>query len=206
VIQIEEHPVSFNGQMVREIIADRKTQSRRIVRGNPAQVIPCPYTATGWSTAYADDHEGIGGACHCKQIRCPFGWPGDRLRISEEVTVKPVEGETDRFSVLFHADRSYVERHGDPALMVRIRNYKTGHLRGVHLPPAFARDLRLTVVRVRVERLQDISEEDAKAEGVERGPLDPWDRTAFIRLWESINGPDSWDANPWCWVAEFRRE
>jgi hypothetical protein len=63
----------------------------------------------------------------------------------------------------------------------------------------------LEVVSVRVERLQNISEDDALAEGitlVERG-TSPVDQ--FNKLWESINGPGSWEANPWVWVVEFKR-
>jgi hypothetical protein len=71
--------------------------------------------------------------------------------------------------------------------------------------------ITLEVTGVRVERLQDISEADARSEGVAMPdgaptPPDGWSyRQEFEHLWESINGPDSWAANPWVWVIEFKR-
>ncbi len=78
--------------------------------------------------------------------------------------------------------------------------------------PRWASRINLEIVNIRVERLQDISEKDAKKEGVQpffgRG-TDPNDRhpyyDCFHELWNSINGPGSWDLNPWVWVIEFRR-
>jgi hypothetical protein len=94
----------------------------------------------------------------------------------------------------------------------------------IYMPRAASRIL-LDVVSVRVERLQDISEADAEAEGVEQigytgesaGPnrysilIDgvhinaPTAAGVYARLWESINGPGSWEANPWVWVVEFKQ-
>lgn len=92
--------------------------------------------------------------------------------------------------------------------------------------PRWASRITLEVTSVRVERLQDISEADAMAEGITYGPTFDeegrsggyhWDRSrededvyptavqAYRQLWMGINGPDSWDANPWVWVLEFRR-
>ena len=69
----------------------------------------------------------------------------------------------------------------------------------------------LEITDVRVERLQDISEADAMAEGVHYSLLekiqagqDRWARHAYKKLWESIHGPGSWDLNPWVWVVEFK--
>jgi hypothetical protein len=91
--------------------------------------------------------------------------------------------------------------------------------------PRWASRITLEIAAVRVERLQSISEADARAEGVKLSqravspskaqsfwwdylrsePSCPWARESFGTLWESINGPGSWDANPWVWVVEFRR-
>ena len=85
--------------------------------------------------------------------------------------------------------------------------------------PRWASRITLDITAVRVERLQDVSEEDARAEGAARrispggdlaGAFDHVDtpigyRNHFADLWRSINGNDSWDANPWVWVVEFKR-
>lgn len=77
--------------------------------------------------------------------------------------------------------------------------------------PRWASRITLEITEVRVQRLQEISEEDARAEGVQMPdgtptPPDWWSyRQEFSHLWESINGPGSWDANPWLWCISFRR-
>lgn len=77
----------------------------------------------------------------------------------------------------------------------------------IHMPKAACR-IWLEVTDVRVERLQDITEEDAKAEGAEKAydvyPEMARYKLGFCRLWQSINGPESWDANPWVWVISFK--
>jgi hypothetical protein len=83
----------------------------------------------------------------------------------------------------------------------------------IHMP-RWACRLVLPLVSVRVERVQDITEEDAKAEGLRRTESGWTDgangydatsaRMAFRELWESIYGEASWDANPWVWVAEWK--
>ena len=81
--------------------------------------------------------------------------------------------------------------------------------------PRWASRIMLEITDIRVELLQDISEEDAKAEGVSPAPGGWWSgvegqsaptpRGAYALLWEHINGQNSWDANPWVWVISFRR-
>ena len=82
----------------------------------------------------------------------------------------------------------------------------------IHMP-RWASRITLEITAVRVERLQDISEADAKAEGTvpsdgyagpERDRQKGW-RKSYAQLWDQINGPDSWEANPWVWAIEFKR-
>jgi hypothetical protein len=205
--RVKERPILFSGAMVRAILDGRKTQTRRIVKFVQFDRSDTPgYDWHFRGTAKGTKRSSLWQDMRHEQIlsMCPYGKPGDRLRISEEVTVKPLC--EDWFTVLYHADRALVERPCNPGLMQRIKNYKTGHLRGVSLPPAYARPDRLIITGVCVERLQDISEADAMAEGysveneIDGDPIE-W----FAYLWESINGSDSWAANPWVWVVEFRR-
>jgi hypothetical protein len=79
---------------------------------------------------------------------------------------------------------------------------------GIHLPRKFGR-IVLELTEIRVERLQDISEADAEAEGClpcECIPEAPSFVCGYRQLWSVINGPRSWDLNPWVWVLTFRRE
>jgi hypothetical protein len=71
--------------------------------------------------------------------------------------------------------------------------------------PRWASRILLEVVSVRVERLQDISEKDAEAEGTPKPEHFRHYRTAYADLWEAISGARSWGANPWVWCVEFRR-
>jgi hypothetical protein len=75
--------------------------------------------------------------------------------------------------------------------------------------PRRASRILLAITKVRVERLQEISEADARAEGITpdafQRTADNWGGVLYRRLWEQINGPGSWDANPWVWVVSFKR-
>jgi len=199
-----EKPILFSGEMVRAILDGRKTQTRRVVKlpdDNFSHVQRMQYVGEPhdhfWRFSASD-----GKATKTHDAFGPYGKVGDQLRISEEVTVTPYEKAG--YEVLFHADRSLVVRYGDPELMAKVRGYRDGHLRGVHLPPAYARNLRLEITGVRIERLNDISEADAEAEGVPFSLMGATHKVGFENLWNSINGSGSWAANPWTWVISFR--
>lgn len=225
---VKERPILFSGEMVRAILDDRKTQTRRVLKEQP------PKCDGRWSWIASSTERGEEGKFRYSwadangssftsrgresgvSFACPYGRIGDRIRISEEVKVKAIC--EDWYSVHFKADNLYLERSCDTDLMQRIKNYKTGVLRGVHLPPAFARPTRLEITGVRVERLNNISEEDAIAEGIEPSSNGVCFKDyrfnrmnvvipaySYMTLWESINGPGSWALNPWVWVVEFRR-
>lgn len=182
----KERPILFSGPMVRAIIDGRKTQTRRVVR-DPIGAI---------------DRGHIVSARTGREVTCPFGAPGDRLWVRE--TWAPVlneSGETDRF--VYRADggdySDWETEDGDPF------RWKPS----IFMRPAGCR-LRLEVTGIRVERLHEISEEDARAEGcVSRTYRDGRGaesaRLDFQGLWESINGKRApWASSPWVWVVEFR--
>lgn len=149
------------------------------------------------------------GDCSGSVEQCPYGQPGERLWVRETWATEGTD-ETSTLPLQFKADRS------DWPKCSKWRP-------SIHMP-RWASRITLEIESVRVERLQKITEEDAKAEGTRDDALvhyyceegtddDPignhrcnW-RYAFSRLWESINAKRGfgWDANPWVWVITFRR-
>lgn len=181
---MSERPILFSAQMVRAILAGAKTQTRRVVKDRHIDAAP--------------------PACFFQWLRerCPYGQPGDRLWVREAYMHEPAD-------YCWEASVSIPCR---PAFTVYRADYPEsrpgeGWKPSIHMPRALSR-ITLEVTAVRVERLHDISDEDALAEGVypTRTGLYPGaPRAEFRALWESINGLESWDANPWVWVVEFRR-
>jgi hypothetical protein len=210
---MKERPILFSAPMVRAILAGTKTQTRRVVN-LPADAKHVCYWAppSGRSeSGYADpgvnywtpDPAGETDSNHLNP--CPYGQPGDRLWVREAFMHEPAD-------YCWEASVSIPCR---PASTVYRADYPEskpgeGWKPSIHMPRHLSRIL-LEVTSVRVERLQDISEADAVAEGVDfAGHTDeimhdysPDER--FSMLWESINGAGSWNENPWVWVIEFRR-
>jgi hypothetical protein len=190
---MKERPILFQGAMVRALLAGTKTQTRRILKPQPFQL---PLTVgeggTGWhwttpKAALARWTTERGFAAELARFS-PHGVPGDGLWVRE---AHYVVGEFDQ--VFYRADGS--NSLGDGLQW-------TGKWKpGIHMFRRHSRIL-LEVTAVRVERLQDISEADALAEGI--NPLLAAPERMYANLWDSINGPGSWDANPWVWVVEFR--
>lgn len=167
-------PILFSTAMVQAILEGRKTQTRRVVKGEHLRGVTCD------ATMYSQ-----------MATRCPYGQPGDILWVRETfmpITTYSVDGAVKGFA--HKADR---KEWDDCA------KWKPS----IFMPFAAAR-IFLRIKSVRVERLQDITEEDAVAEGV----FNTFINTAkhqFYKIRQSINGPESWDANPWVWVVEFER-
>lgn len=204
---MKERPILFSGPMVRAILDGRKTQTRRIMKPQPT------YDGFWWS------HKGYscGGE---KQFRdglplfvgCPYGVVGDRLWVRETCC-------SDGWSVHYLADNDHREfgetRYDD---VIKLHHYSGGFSRqvpSIHMP-RWASRITLEITGVRVERLNEISESDAYREGVTipsgqsfasngNPELRNEARCAFQSLWNSINGPESWAANPFVWVIEFKR-
>lgn len=206
---MKERPILFSGPMVRAILEGRKTMTRRAVKlRHGADVVVV--NGQVWKPARVD---------YAGYVDCPYGQPGDRLWVRETWTCVhgvPEAGgvpHTDDF-VRYRADAGAAEK--------LIDEIKCWHP-SIHMPRVYSRIL-LEVTAVRVERLQDITEADAQAEGVERVVVgsgwrrycDPDSeevgvppcgdaRRSFRSLWKYINGAESWNANPWVWVVEFKR-
>jgi len=193
---VKERPILFTEPMVRAIVAGQKTQTRRLV--NPKY---------SWDV---DDSEGVNkvyypcyvtGEPEAMEVPCPYGDVGDRLYVRETWSVVPHVTE----------DGPKNKAKGD-GTGVTWRAAWDGNPSGfkwkpsIHMP-RWASRIKLEIVRVGVERLQDLSDQDAIAEGVRCAgvPASLSDRGAYAKLWESINGPGSWDLNPWVWVIEFKK-
>jgi hypothetical protein len=200
----KERPILFSGPLVRALLDGRKAQTRRVVKPQP--------TTDGywwtWKDVSCNGESGLRDGLPCLGP-CPYGFIGDRLWVRE---TWGVIGFPD--SEAFNAAPSAIAFRADGS-DDRVEKWKPS----IHMPRLFSR-ITLEITDVRVQRLQDISEEDAKAEGCEPGCLTcgenciycggcgycrPAYRDSFINLWNTINGPDSWSANPWVWALTFRR-
>ena len=189
---MKERPILFSAPMVRALLEDRKTQTRRILKPQPQvgteKVLEYhgnlfyPWSDSG-SRLLPDQH-----------WKCPHGAPGDRLWVKESI----VRGYGNDMQM------SRYSADGMPTV-ADAWWWQRNHLSSIHCPRGLSRIL-LEVNGVRVERLQDISEADAAAEGVDCiRDLDPTYRDAYRHLWKDLNGAGSWEANPWVWVVGFKR-
>lgn len=214
-----ERPILFSAPMVRAILEGRKTQTRRTVewpdwvkdRERAAAELDA-IGRTGGHPAFGDFKDGR----VVRHFKCRYGGRGDRLWVRETHCTIGVGPDT---CVAYRASCPNDEFdfvYADGAISrVEVERWRPA----IHMKREHSR-ITLEVTGVRVERLQDISEEDATAEGVDLaavvdllgGPgvdasivaaLHRGARDLFRVGWGCINGADSWDANPWVWVVEF---
>ena len=200
-------PILFSAPMVRALLEGRKTQTRRAVKDVFAHRVP----ALGRDMDCVRDLDGAPSRLDIAPRNwelCPYGVPGDLLWVRETwCTIGDDHRCDDLPPSRLQPSRVWYEADGEPTFAEL-----TGKTRvSIHMP-RWASRLTLRITDVRVELLNAISEADAIAEGAE--PLNggmpvafdeerPTARNAFIRLWRSINGPGSWDANPWAWTLSF---
>lgn len=193
-----ERPVIFNGEMVRAILAGRKTQTRRIMKPQPEPMPDKPgeywWPAKRFESMLQLSYFNDPVAKELAADACPFGGIGDRLWVRETFGDCGVR-------LVYRAD-------ADDGASCQVTRWTPS----IHMPRSACR-LLLEISDVRAERLNDISEQDALAEGMDDGTSPAaiavgWfekPRKAFRRLWERIYGQESWDSNPWVWVVEFKQ-
>lgn len=203
-----DRPILFSSTMVRAILDGSKTQTRRVAPIRDMEIIRHHGDMLTWSVSFLKAVKGVlgsysGGTFSELQARsiiasqfCRYGSVGDRLWVRETSAWLPdgLNADREHGRWVYRADHSLPIRW-TPA---------------IHMKRCASR-IMLEITDVRVERLQDISNNDAKAEGypAERAKLSGTSQIdAFIwfrDLWQSINSPTSWDANPWVWVIGFKR-
>lgn len=238
---MKERGILYSAAMVRALLAGRKTQTRRLVKPQPYEHLRRDLSAEliwrprrGQSLRYSSEHAMLAAMLP----NCPYGQPGDRLWVRETWMPDPPRDGTwpsTSFDGCKPRDMSLIpERFHAPAFCIYRATWEGHALHGwtpaIHMFRWASRMVHeLTLVRC--ERLQEISEADAIAEGLavrsgvdafnaqglpEYG-LPEWakgtsDETrwnvsavqAYRSIWSEINGPDSWDANPWVWALSFK--
>lgn len=191
---MKERPILFSAPMVRALLAGTKTQTRRLLK--------LPHGL--WETSASGELVPI-------PANCRYGKPGDRLWV-RETWGKLYDDDSGQDPVFYRAD------YDDHELATQILpRWKPS----IHMARSACR-LMLEVTGIRIERLQAITDADIHSEGAITEEWLDWredagnvglppdsrienERDVFQNLWESINGPDSWAANPWVWVVEFKK-
>lgn len=239
---MRERPIIFNADMVRAVLDGRKTQTRRIIKVQPESNQLGLLRITD-STKRNDigkyhwaESNATGNHARSKLFACPFGAVGDHLWVKETWSVVSHAFDDDGLMIDYVPDRPAIAVHEKPfgngyysghAIYAADGGFTWGDDDGcvdgrscwkpsIHMP-RWASRITLEITGVSVERLWDITEDDAKAEGCTFEALrfkpgtrevEEMGHTAvyqFGGLWQSIYGDDSWQANPWVWVIEFKR-
>ena len=216
-----ERGMIFNGEMVRALLDGRKKQTRRPIKWKQTRFTEMGEHEDGSKWPWSEDVEHACDFWH----PCPFGAVGDRIWVRETFQGPLVHEE------LFEEYRAYPEKFETPEYCEYAAdgvarpeycdlddNLRHGWRPSIHMP-RWASRILLEITDVRVERLNAISEEDARAEGIIDGGClncgepepcgcanpEPDATDAFAYLWQSIYGQENWNANPWVWVIEFKR-
>jgi hypothetical protein len=223
---VKERGILFKGELVRAILAGKKTQTRRLVRPQPESVDLVRHV----TVPFSGSPKMLQGS-----LRCPYGVPGDRLWVREtwQAIHVSIDYDTGYGDDLCAAEKipltsesgywSPVYAATDPQADMLREDRGFSWRPALHMP-RWASRITLEITDVRVQRLQEITEEDARAEGLpsifERFPhmgreqrltsgeraADAPHRAAFAVLWDEINGDRAlWLSNPWTWAITFRR-
>jgi len=223
---MKERPILFSAPMVRAILDGRKTMTRRAAPIDSLDIRAISDDCIAWSVKFSKPIGGTiashsGGRFSQQQARsiiasqfCPYGAPGDRLWVRETWAQNENQLSETRMdtSIVYRAD-------GEARALDNGSEKPWRH--SIHMP-RWASRITLEITGVRVERLQEISEADAEAEGIAAHRKGGWwweqpppgiegtnhfgaksARDAYSALWESINGAGAWAGNPWVWVIGF---
>ena len=237
---MNEKPILFNAEMVNAILSGRKTQTRRIISEKTLQLFDVAASAGECHPLNGDDPVDVRSQSYYCEFS-PLGDVGDQLWVRETFALlgnedgvcidwqgNMVKGDEELAARIYKA--SCEQKHGDYGLYsipdsaywkpdTTNEKYEGTWRPSIHMP-RWASRINLLITGVRVERLNDISEQDAISEGLEcyvddgvpyYGPFNNGDcrpDVVFRSLWDSIYGKkegENWQANPWVWVIEFER-
>lgn len=227
-----DRPIIFSAPMVRALLDGRKTQTRRVLKPQPHERAKGCYHRPDGSWVWVDaprENNGVGyygNRLDDRHFFAPYAIY-DRLYAREGFAMNAAVRHTDRTkNIIYRADVPAVEPPHRPVLTMDRILWAESELckwqPSIHMP-RWASRLTLIATDVRVQRLQEISEADAVAEGIERldgskGPNHftreitgkwsgsfnaPTAQEVFADLWNDINGPEAWDANPWVVAVSF---
>ncbi|HIE7702231.1 TPA: hypothetical protein ACXPJ8_003920 [Salmonella enterica] len=206
---MSERGMIFNAEMVNAILSGRKMQTRRVLATDQDAVKFCPEWDVNGKQIFIvlgeKDHTGMNPVITA--IPCHFGQPGDRIWVRE--TFRVHSRATDVATLVYRASvrNSWTEQtHRVPVAVCNKPATPEKWTPSIHMP-RWASRITLEITDVRVERLNSISDSDASKEGCCIADMESGDclSDVFARLWTSIYGDDSWQANPWVWVIEFKR-
>ena len=200
---MKERPILFSGEMIRALIAGRKTQTRRVVKPQPidGDTICKRGIDPGWIVGRLRDSENA-----WRDLRCPYGIPGDHLWVREngwerpERTPKMMRDGADTW------EPYYFDADGLSATdCAEFKEWRFKRRPSIHMPRKASR-ITLEITGVRVEPLQEISQSDVFAEGLRNHDMaiEHSAQQAYAALWDQINGAGAWDKNPWVWVVGFK--
>lgn len=209
-----EKPIIFTGESIPAIMRTQnpKTQTRR-TRG--LDKLPDCVTRVGYSPftgmwhAFDDRQQEV-----IEKLACPYGTDSDRLWVREEA----LPDFPKEFSYYDWSWREVPDEYRKSEFVLYRASYPSPGKIKWHpsiFMPRWASRINLEITGIKVERIQDISEQDILAEGVTVDRVAQWCNVhwsdmptlhhAWRVLWESINGLGSWERNPWVWVIEFKR-
>ena len=203
---MKERPILFNAAMVKAILSGRKTQTRRVINPQPSSGVRKSVLV---KSGVEDGHG--------RELVCPLGQPGDHLWVRETFSLLgnedgcPVDWNDNIVTDKKDAARIYKascwqkpNNYGIWTVPDREMEFDGAWTPSIHMP-RWASRINLLITGVRVERLDDISQHDARCEGIVDHHNVGQEKYLFSRLWRDIYGEESWSDNPWVWAIEFER-
>lgn len=202
VREMKQRPIIMSVESVQAILDGRKTQTRRVVKNNPKNIFKFNCTKLIEKGLEFFGFCGEDKRVISKHIKCPYGKKGDRLWVKESFHKYEEDGE--------HI--VYKNPKEPTRVFKRFESYEVGKWNSPLFMPRSLSRLTLEITNIRVERLQDITEDDAIAEGIKPllvppdGGSQPYVE-GYRYLWDKLNAKRgySWESNPFVWVIEFRR-